>query len=376
MKKLNTDDDYEDSGLVLYEMPIIYIPRFLEDLMYDIDDNKPVADLSEFSIFVKSKITGFEISLSNSYFIPKQRVHQAEVDYDEPRPNMDYNTVIHRHPDSMPKKFSAGDNEYINRNFDISILWTRQHSFSYAQYNLYANRSRCVIECDIEVVRPTIKKIKGLNKIQKYVYQPPKYEIVDPKSKTSYSSHDNPTFWDRQRDEWWRNGTWEQHRNADEQLNGSLIVDNDGNLTDYNNAINADEEKDDIESMLAWQKEVLEWFETNYPNEAQTATTLTVALVDMLNVLKPKYTDEYEVETTNYYIWMGIASYVIVIQKYGDKAIDVFGKTCARSWIDGKFSDVAQRVQTIVNLFYKHFDKGVTNANSGSNTKPTTTPTY
>lgn len=370
-KQKNKDDDYEDSGLELVDAPIIYIPRFLEDLMYDIDDNKSVDKLAEFSIFCKAKIEGFTITLSNDYYIPKQVVHGAEVDYDvhDPRPNDEFNTVIHRHPDKL-HSFSQGDDTYINRNFDVSLLWTRAGSFVKGQYNLYQNRMRCAIDCDFEVRRPRIKKIHGLDKIKKWVYVAPKYTIIeDGKSRQSNGLNYNqgsPINWEYTRD---------HLPPASEDLNGSSIVDNEGNLVDYNTAMGNDEFNASLALPVDFRTVWRNYFEQHYPKLRDEVVDLAVFFVKMLDDVEKDYTERHNYECTEYFDWMGIASYAVKIQQYNDKSIEVFGKICAEEWVAGKVGEVRKRIKTILHMVFKDETEKIERGeyDTGDGSKTTTT---
>jgi hypothetical protein len=50
-------------------------------------------------------------------------VTAAHIDYEED--NIDFNTVIHKHPDNC-MSFSGTDEKYINSNFDFSLLWVNK----------------------------------------------------------------------------------------------------------------------------------------------------------------------------------------------------------------------------------------------------------
>jgi len=70
--------------------------------------------------------------LGTEYFLPKQEVSAAHIDYEED--NIDFNTVIHKHPSGC-LRFSSTDESYINRNFTVSLLWVNNH-FEYGIANV------------------------------------------------------------------------------------------------------------------------------------------------------------------------------------------------------------------------------------------------
>lgn len=74
-----------------------------------------------------------EITLSDEFYIPKQQVSHSNIEYlpDDYK----FNCVIHRHPDGC-NSFSNTDQEYINQNFELSILYTKRDGFVNGLYNL------------------------------------------------------------------------------------------------------------------------------------------------------------------------------------------------------------------------------------------------
>jgi len=377
MKKLKSkDDDYEDSGLSLVDKPTIYIPRFLEDLMEDINEAKNVSTLAEFSIFVKADIKGFDITLSRDYYIPKQEVHPAEVEYKEVRPNEDFNTVIHRHPDSL-EEFSTGDDTYINRNFDVSLLWTHKNGFVKAQYNLYMQRQRCAIDCDIIVVRPEITNIKGINKIQKYVYKS-SYTVVDDKKPNSASPKmysDN--YWGKS----YNNGYTRDHINSweNQYMKGSMILNENGELEAYETATT---DKDDVPSAVSQKDEefALSWtnyFNRQYPDKTNEAETLSIGLASAVDEIDIGYAIKNEAESMAFLTWTTPIAYLMIINDWSEGNIKTFRTSLAKEWVEGDKESVVYRVKTLITLFFKNKEyntanKENQNANSGNSTKSAT----
>lgn len=80
----------------------------------------------EFSILGKAEkhpTKESHIVMENEFYVPTQKVSAAHIDYEEDVP--DYNVVIHKHPDGC-LSFSGTDDEYINANFDFSLLWVNR----------------------------------------------------------------------------------------------------------------------------------------------------------------------------------------------------------------------------------------------------------
>ncbi len=91
-------------------------------------------DGEEFSIVtnISSRISD-TIILSENYYIPKQSVTSVSIDYlpDE----YSHSVVIHRHPNGL-NSFSKTDQEFINQNFELSLLYTAEDYFVNGIYNL------------------------------------------------------------------------------------------------------------------------------------------------------------------------------------------------------------------------------------------------
>lgn len=120
-KTLTEADLVWDSGLQIVNPPILIdVPPSLALVMRAID--RKIVGSVEFSIYVKADVSDIEcIRISEDFYVPKQLVSGASVDYNEP-PMDGFNAVIHKHPRGV-RSFSGTDDEYINQNFTVSILW-------------------------------------------------------------------------------------------------------------------------------------------------------------------------------------------------------------------------------------------------------------
>lgn len=369
-------DDEWDSGLQLIKKPDIFIPRFLDDLMNEIDDKKDVDANAEFSIFVVSKINGFDISLTNEYFIPKQRVHSAEVEYDEARPNQKFNTVIHRHPNSMPNHFSgdSGDDGYINRNFDVSILWTEKDGFSYGQYNMYSNRKRLAIPCEIFVIRPEIK-IKGLHKIKKYSYVEDKskgYKVEkDNKGVTvitgngfsdddiDYSGNGAISNFNKQPDLFnqYRANLKEKTDYVTDKLNGSSILDNNNKLVDYNKAMHEEGEAIDED----WLTKALDFFDGL--QDGMAIVDLTHELFSVLDTFKPNYSQDNLDTAGHYWQLMEIVANVAIYWSWKPEMIKNLGQNLANLYVTEQYAQVEGRVKSMYEYAMGNYTSGQSKSN-------------
>lgn len=91
-------------------------------------------DGEEFSIVTNIiKRSSDTITLSEDYYIPKQRVTAGSIDYLPD--HYVHNVVIHRHPNAL-NTFSRTDQEYINQNFELSLLYTAEEYFVNGIYNM------------------------------------------------------------------------------------------------------------------------------------------------------------------------------------------------------------------------------------------------
>lgn len=91
-------------------------------------------DGEEFSIVTKiAKRTSDTLTLSDEYYIPRQRVTSGSIEYlpDE----YSHSVVIHRHPNGL-NTFSKTDHEFINQNFELSLLYTAEEYFVNGLFNL------------------------------------------------------------------------------------------------------------------------------------------------------------------------------------------------------------------------------------------------
>lgn len=102
----------------------------------------------EFSIVCNCVLEGKTLQLSEEYYIPKQVVTSSSIEYQ--KDEYQFNTVIHRHPDGC-HSFSSTDHEYINQNFQLSILYTKESGFVTGLYNLKHDDFIIPIPCEIYV---------------------------------------------------------------------------------------------------------------------------------------------------------------------------------------------------------------------------------
>jgi len=135
-----------DSGLEIIRNVEIVVPL---KLLLVCDNIASKMRGEEFSIVTKidQKLRN-TIYLSEEYYIPKQTVSTARIEY-EPDEYNGFDVVIHRHPNGC-NSFSGTDNDYINRNFMLSLLYTRQDGFVKGLYNLKISETE-VVQLSVEI---------------------------------------------------------------------------------------------------------------------------------------------------------------------------------------------------------------------------------
>lgn len=145
----------------------------------DLQDIHSVIKSSEFSIYVDYYFNdNGEVVIKEDIVIPEQEVTTGSVEYNEDPAG--FKGVIHRHP-AGARSFSGVDDQYINSNFDVSILFIPPSDFPQAIVNLtLANGDKIQVQAKVEVVHPrtnrlTREQIEAKIKERKYTYTPGKY---------------------------------------------------------------------------------------------------------------------------------------------------------------------------------------------------------
>ena len=123
---------------------VFVVPEKIEDVLKELDIQFRSV---EYSIFCQSDRTETSekgdtlyIYLKDNYYIPEQSVSAASVDYEED--HKDYDTVILKHPDGC-MNFSGTDREFINSNFDYSLLFVNK-SFQTGNIRIPINPEKTV----------------------------------------------------------------------------------------------------------------------------------------------------------------------------------------------------------------------------------------
>ena len=148
IKEINTDEiksklkDKKEkseawtSGIKILTKIEIFVPLKLLLICNQLAENKKIGD-DEFSIVTNIlEKDDTEIILSEEYYIPRQEVSHSSINYlPDNCEGKSYNVVIHRHPDGC-NSFSSTDREFINQNYELSLLYTKRDGFINGIYNL------------------------------------------------------------------------------------------------------------------------------------------------------------------------------------------------------------------------------------------------
>lgn len=158
-----------ESGIEILESIYVNIPISLLYICNIIADK---VKGNEFSILTTiEKKEDNEVWISENYYIPQQEVAVSTVDYLPDDEAHSYNVVIHRHPDNL-NNFSSTDRDYINQNFELSLLYTKRDGFVNGVYNLKHGRFLVPIEVCPMVEYPVMdvdtSKIKEKVYVQSY----------------------------------------------------------------------------------------------------------------------------------------------------------------------------------------------------------------
>jgi len=171
-----------DSGIKVLKRMQIFIPLKLLLICNQLADK---VKEDEFSIITNiAEKDDIEISLSEEYYIPKQEVNPSYINYLPDEKDAGYKVVIHRHPDGC-NSFSSTDQQYINQNFELSILYTKQDGFVNGIYNL-RHENGYLIQLPVQIyVDYGIDEIDVSN-----IQKPAPLMVIEKPSRKSKARHD------------------------------------------------------------------------------------------------------------------------------------------------------------------------------------------
>jgi len=126
----------------------------------------------EFSILCKATREGDVFRISEEFFIPEQEVTSGKVEFKNKAEMNGWNCIIHKHPSGL-RSFSSTDDETINGNNDVSILFC-DGEFVTAVANIKISEHEKI---QIEVQQERIKivdeqeiQVEGIERIKRKSY--------------------------------------------------------------------------------------------------------------------------------------------------------------------------------------------------------------
>ena len=110
---------------------------------------------NEFSVLAKIRPAQDGLVVVGPVYVPRQKVSPTSVDYLEnlaPRKEEGYLVVLHSHPFAVRTSFSSADEEFINRNFPLSLLLNKHGDVVDARMTLALSKRVRVVLKDVEVI--------------------------------------------------------------------------------------------------------------------------------------------------------------------------------------------------------------------------------
>lgn len=164
-----------DSELIETPLDII-VPLDLQKVLISIQESN---ENNEFTILVKGQWADDGFRLSNEYYIPRQKVTGASVDYLENlrplREEQGYNVLIHSHPFSSNTSYSSSDEETANTHFDAALLFNGDQELTCGIVKINLENHRIIkldMNIHLEYTLPEINidNIEKTNVHQRYNY--------------------------------------------------------------------------------------------------------------------------------------------------------------------------------------------------------------
>ena len=122
-KEVHKMNDVWDSGLKTVK-PKIFVPEHILNICNEVQKQN---GSNEYSMLLNGQWREQGFIIEDKYYIPKQEVSGASVDYKEDigQYKKEYNTIMHSHPFASSSSFSSADDENINSNFLYSLLFAQ-----------------------------------------------------------------------------------------------------------------------------------------------------------------------------------------------------------------------------------------------------------
>jgi hypothetical protein len=163
-----------NSGLINIDNVVVRVSENLVKKMHYLHNEYPSIEVGGYIKYIQ-KVEGntlvFEVP--PEIYIPEQTCTAGSIKFEEPPPK-GWGGVIHKHPPGVTS-FSSTDEEFINANFDLSLLYEPQHGITDGMVRLTLKedmklRVKPKIEIKTETVQFEIPKEKIKNALPKYKY--------------------------------------------------------------------------------------------------------------------------------------------------------------------------------------------------------------
>lgn len=158
-KNLNLDNfAWKNSNAEVVKNLTCYIPKNIHNVVRSANS---ALKSTEFSFLLKCDIDweAGVVNVSDEWYFPEQDVSAAAVHYKEDMSS--FNGVMHKHPGQM-RTFSGTDNEWINQNFEVSILWV-DDEFCNGRINIPSPAGKIqlplnvIVEADFEIMEDVVE---------------------------------------------------------------------------------------------------------------------------------------------------------------------------------------------------------------------------
>jgi len=162
-------DNVFDSELKIVS-PIVIVPQKINSIVRYIQSK---VKNNEFSLLLKGGWTENGFTLAKEYYIPKQEVSAASVDYKEDLSLLaaEWNTIYHSHPFSHgTPSFSVADRESINCHFICSLLGTKE-GIKVANLSFFTGVCMVQVSAEVVIVDDDIEPV-DISKISEKRYEP------------------------------------------------------------------------------------------------------------------------------------------------------------------------------------------------------------
>ena len=132
-----------------FPLSLLLVLKWISDIK---NDGNEFAVLYDVQRVDNGLIPTFEVIPQSPVFIPEQKVSVAAVEFTNPSEIVQYNGVVHRHPDTC-RRFSSTDELYLNSLFSVSIVFIPPYQVPDAIVNLsVGNNAKIQVPAEVKIV--------------------------------------------------------------------------------------------------------------------------------------------------------------------------------------------------------------------------------